>query len=250
MDLDVGRSDTRARAEERAGLGHTRSDWTRLVEQVLDAMPGRLVPAILAVVADRCRLRRQVHVHVVWKFFPTLGGRVPTPSFAIRLQADAGQQQQAWRIHGPTRDDHLAARFDPRFLWLVLGQVPDTDRTTVLDDELRRLRVRLDHEVLAFARRTEIGGRRALTADVALRDVVEADARLIGAVEVMAERDADTLGGSDEPLRDRVVAHLLGDVQRSPVPWNSSQSRSLFSTCGYGRTPSYQPSLPRSRQSS
>ena len=218
MDLDVRRSDAGARAHERAGLGHARGDRPGLVEQVLDAVPGGLVPAILAVVADGRRLGREVDVHVVLEVLAdsrqVVDDRDPERSQLVG-GPDPGQQQQARRVDRPARDDDLAARVDPRLGRLVLGEVLDADRPTVLDDQLGGLGVRRDDQVLALARRPEVRGRRALPADVSLGDVVEADAGLLGAVEVVAERDADALGRPHEPLRDRVVGDLLGDVHRA-----------------------------------
>jgi hypothetical protein len=129
--------------------------------------------------------------------------------------SDPGQEQQARRVDRPARKDDLAARGYPRLGRLALGEVLHADGPPVLDDQLGGLGVRRDVQVLALARRSEIRGRCTFPADVSLRDVVEANAGLFGAVEVVTERDADALRRPHEPLRDRVVGDLLGDVQRA-----------------------------------
>ncbi len=71
----------------------------------------------------------------------------------------------------------------------------------------------LDVEVGALAIGTQERRRGTLPTHVALGHVVEADAILHGAVEVVAEGDADALGRPDEPFRQGIVADLLRDVE-------------------------------------
>src|SRR4249920_3248063 len=80
--------------------------------------------------------------------------------------ADPREQQEPRRVDGTAGDDDLAPRLNPRLCGLVLGEVPNAHGATVLDDQLRRLRVRRDDEVLALARRSEECGRRTLPANV------------------------------------------------------------------------------------
>ncbi len=94
---------------------------------------------------------------------------------------DAGQQQQSRGVDRTARYDDLAACVDVGFGRLALGQIADARGATVLDDQLCRLRVGGDRQVRALSRRLQERGRRALSPDVALRDVVEADTGLLGA---------------------------------------------------------------------
>jgi len=101
-----------------------------------------------------------------------------------------------------------------RDVLVVAVEVSEAHGAAAGDEHARRGGVRDHGEVGPFADRLEVCGRRALAAHVALRDVVEADAVLHGAVEVGVVGEPGLLPGADEGLAERVVLHLLGDVHR------------------------------------
>ena len=123
---------------------------------------------------------------------------------------DPGEQQQLGRVDGAAAEDHLAvgACGDG----LVAVHVLDADRPPAVDDDLQRLRASQDGEIGPLARWMQEGGGGALAPSVALGDVVEGHAMLLGTVDVGVEGDSELLEPAHERLAQRIGLHLLGDV--------------------------------------
>src|SRR5215470_5589964 len=85
-------------------------------------------------------------------------------------------------------DDHLA--LGPGDLHATRRAELDANSAAVLDDDSRRMRVRLDHQVPATSSRFQIGGRGAPSAPLADRCLIVSGAFLRRAVEVAIARNA------------------------------------------------------------
>ena len=136
----------------------------------------------------------------------------------MRLQlssgADARQHQELRRHQRAGGDDHFAIR---RGAALRAGGVAvgHAYRAAVLDIDALHLAMKPNSQVgIAFERSDEgISGAAALAAPV--HELIEADAALMGAVEVLVVGLAERLNALHEPAREIVDMAGVGDEQRT-----------------------------------
>ena len=135
---------------------------------------------------------------------------------SCRAVADAGQHQQLRRLERAGGQDHLAPRAD-RLLLLAL-HVFDADGALALEQNLRRLRRRLDLEIAAVAdMRMHIGARRAPALAVVLRHLVGAESFVIFGVEILADAELRLLRCLPENVMHGIAGAQLVDAQRAAL---------------------------------
>ena len=101
-----------------------------------------------------------------------------------RRVADAGQHQELRRLERAGAQDHLAPRAD--LLRLVALPVFDADGALAVEQDARRVRLGLDAEVRPLAHEgMDVAARRAPALAVLLGHLIDAEAFLLGAVEVV-----------------------------------------------------------------
>src|SRR5262249_27401415 len=91
----------------------------------------------------------------------------------------------------------------------------DANGAAVLDDDPRRMRVGLDHQVLPTSGRLQIGSRAAPSAPLADRRLIISGAVLRRAVEVAIAGNAGLHGRFDHRIDDLVLVVRVGDIERS-----------------------------------
>src|SRR4051812_6500787 len=128
-------------------------------------------------------------------------------------RADARQHQQLRRADRARAEEHLTLRAH-RLLAAAAVAQHHPDGALALQRDPRDVRARAHLEVRAVPRgaQVRVGGRPA--AAVALGDLHERRAVLLGAVVVGDARDADALGGLQEAPRQAARRALVHDVQR------------------------------------
>src|SRR6185312_5913017 len=89
--------------------------------------------------------------------------------------------------------------------------IPQAHGPAAVENKARRLSVGFDAQVLARARRLEIGHRRAVAPAVSGEELEIADAFLVAAVEIGGAGNAEFLGGANDGLHQ--FASFL-DVRR------------------------------------
>ena len=128
--------------------------------------------------------------------------------------ADAGQHQDLRRLDRAGAHDDLAPSpqdFPPAVL-PILG----ADGLVSLDQYPQHARPALDAEIGSFSEvRMDIGARGAATFAVLLRHLVEAEALLLGSVEILADREAGLACRLQEDPVKQVVGAQSGDVERA-----------------------------------
>ena len=88
-------------------------------------------------------------------------------------------------------------------------------RAAAVEQDPRRLRLGLDRQILAAARRAQVGDRRRAAEAAAGRELVVAGALLRRAVEVVVARDADLARRRDQRLDELVLRADVGHPQRA-----------------------------------
>src|SRR5512139_740523 len=91
----------------------------------------------------------------------------------------------------------------------------NTGGAAIHQDDSLRPGARQHLEVGPRKVRLHVGARGAAALAVLLRDLVDADALLLGAVEVGIAAKARLLAGLQEDLLERIAGAQLGDVQRA-----------------------------------
>jgi hypothetical protein len=130
-----------------------------------------------------------------------------------RLRADAGELQQLRRLQRAGRQQHLgAAACGLRLAALAKAHA---DRTPAVEQQPGRLRLGLDAQVAAPARRAEVGLRGAAAPALPGVELEVAGAFLARAVEVVGARHADLAGAADERLDQLVLGTDVRDLQRT-----------------------------------
>ena len=139
-----------------------------------------------------------------WKFLPTPGRSwttwMPTAAQLVG-RPDAGEQQEPGELTAPPLRDDLAARMTRASVGLSLARywTPTARPFSMISWVAWRVRLR-SVRFLRLRAGLEERGRGAFPPDVSLGHVVEADAGLLGPVEVVAERDADLWPARTKPL--------------------------------------------------
>jgi hypothetical protein len=136
--------------------------------------------------------------------------------------ADAGQHEQLGRAEGARGEDHLGA--GPDGLLNAVGAIGHPGRPAALDDQAAGERVGDDLEVGRLG--GQVGVVNALPTAVDLGHLVEADAFLLGSVEVIVRLGAAPDGRHDELLGLRGFMAQVGDLEGAAgaVVW----ARALF----------------------
>ena len=124
---------------------------------------------------------------------------------------DAGQQQQLRRVDRAAGQHDLACGLGTHAFTLALEF--DGDGTPVLDHDAFDHGAGRDGEVVAIARGVQVAGRRAPALTVFLRQLVEAEAFHLRAIEVRIERKSILRGGVEQHLRQRIAVTMVGDIE-------------------------------------
>ena len=96
---------------------------------------------------------------------------------------------------------------------LAAHRVGDAGGASAFEGDARSERAGMDAEVGTRFRRIEVGDGGGTARALALRDLVEADAGLCGAIEVRVARHARLHAGFDEGLRQRIGVAQVGNGQ-------------------------------------
>src|SRR5262245_4507133 len=128
-------------------------------------------------------------------------------------RANARQEQQLRRTIDAATDDHLTPTM--RRLQAASAAVLDADSAAVLDQDPGRVCLGPDHEVVAIARRLEIGGRRAAAPAGQGRGLVATDAVLAGAIEIGIGRNPRLDAGREHGLDEFVPERLITNIERA-----------------------------------
>jgi hypothetical protein len=144
----------------------------------------------------------------------------PTPDrFAIGAvlaqvvdRAEAGQHQQLRRVDRTAGKDHLAGL--DAFTAMAATHL-HADGATLLDQHTLDQRMRAHMQVAALAHRLQEGRGRRTTCAVALGDLVQPEAGVAGAIEVVVAGVAGAGGCIDQRGGEFVVMTQVGDAQRS-----------------------------------
>jgi hypothetical protein len=202
-----------AAAHEAAGLGHVGAARSVAMAQPAQA-GGQFVEVVVAGLA-RVGVER-ADVQVVLQVGAD-AGHVGDHRDAVLAQvvggAQPGQHQQLRRVDRARREDHLA-RLDP------LGVVPaaaqlHADGAALLDQHAFDQRMRAHVQVFALTRGLQERRRAGAARAVALGHLVQPEAGLLLAVEVVVAREAGALGGIDQGFRQHVVMTQVGNAERT-----------------------------------
>jgi len=210
VELDVGRVQARAGAEEGARLGQVgRQRPAALLEQL--QVLGRERVEQRPAVGEEVEVAHQVVLQVL------ADRQVLAHLDAQRAQvvgrADARVHEQHRRLVGARRQDHLA--LDAQLARDAVLDDLDADGAVALEEDARDEAVRDDVEVRAAERRLQerrVGG---LAAAVALGDLEAAHALLAGAVEVGVVLVAGVDRRLDHRVDELVVRAALAHLQRA-----------------------------------
>ena len=105
-----------------------------------------------------------------------------------------------------------------KLLFLFALQIFDADRPLALEQDAGGLRVRLDAQVSPRAHeRVDVTARRAPALALVLRHLVDAEAFLLGAVEVVANPELRLARALQKHLPDGVIRLQSGDVKRTAL---------------------------------
>ena len=219
VQLDVRRVEVGARAQEPAALGEIAGEH---------AAPLAAEAAELAQHAcgarereteriEARRLEAEDEVGMVLQVAAD-AGRVVHHVDAERLQPccgpDARQHQQLRRLQRAAREQHFAARQQPATLAAL--QDLGADRAPSLEQDAQHPGAGLDAQVRPSADvRVQIAPRRAPAFAFVLGDLVAAEPFLLGAVEVVVEREAGFPGGGAEASVEGVVGAQVRHPQRT-----------------------------------
>ena len=192
IELQVGACPSGVAPHETTGLIYAQAQ-----RPVARHQPGQPGPSPRPERAERgierrdCRLEDQVVADVVLQVVPDRRGRAdhvdPKRPETVRV-ADTRQLQKLRRTYGARGQDHLAARHHPS--QPPAAQKLDPHRAAALEQDARRRRVPQQPQVRAAQGRGQIAGRRRGSPSVPHRDLVDADAFLVGPVEVEIARMA------------------------------------------------------------
>ena len=219
VQLDVRRVGFGARLQEAAAFREIRRQHAapfaaktrQLAQHAQAAAHGHAhrVDAARAVAEDEIRMILQVAADA---------GQVGVHGDALLLEfaarADARQHQQLRRLQRAGREYD----FTPRAQRADLATLPhlDADRARAVEQDAQHLRVRLDRQVVAAADvRQQVRARCAPPFAVLLRDLVEADAFLLRAVEIVGERQAGLPRGFQVARMERVAGAQVAHPQRA-----------------------------------
>ncbi len=213
-DLQVRTVAVRRRANEGVGLEHVAGERAATKKRVLEQVPG---PA-------RCGTQRDpvglavAHLHqdaggqvvMVVRAHP---GQVVPGLDAERAQrfavADAGEQENLRRLHGPGAHDDLAARLQA--LQLPGALELDARRAAVLEKDSRHQRVGAHLEIAACACRAQVGHRGRIPSAVADRSLSQPVTFGVRAVEILAAPETERAHRFQERGNHRIgprdVAH-------------------------------------------
>ena len=210
VELDVGRREAVARADERAALAAVGGDRPAALG---------LVRANASGVADEIRLPLSVKttndsIRWSWRFWPT--GRSWRHSIPNGANMSAGPTPERCRSCGEwyVPAERITSRSARIVSSAAAARDLDADRARAVEQDPVDAGVREHLDVAARDGGTEVGDRRRAAAAVALGDLEAPGALLGGAVEVVVARDADLLAGVDERLDDRVHRPALAHAQR------------------------------------
>ena len=132
-------------------------------------------------------------------------------------RADARQLQELRRVDRAARQDQLAA--GARRHRAAVLQILDADGTLPFEQDFRRQRVRLDADIGALHRGPQEGARRRHAAPVPGVQLVDADAFLRGAVEILIHRQPGFGRRLHELFGQRMHASaIVGHVHRPAAP--------------------------------
>jgi hypothetical protein len=99
------------------------------------------------------------------------------------------------------------------FTHTAVLQVADASGSMALGEHLRDVRAGLDGQVRAPQHRVEVASCRAAALGILLRDLKASKALLLGAVEVIVERQPELDAGLEKGLRHRIDGAQIGDVE-------------------------------------
>src|SRR5579863_5512102 len=131
--------------------------------------------------------------------------------------SDPRLHQKLWRAESAGGEKHLAFRADCPCRAAVSGRNLDADGASPLNENAGRGRLGLDSQVLSVASRIDISARCRGAAGVALGKLIEADAVLPRAIDVVIIRNAHFLGGAKISIADRQRRDRHRDAQRAAV---------------------------------
>ena len=219
MELDIRRARLRIRIPETAGLEQRGGYRPGAEHHILQPGPEGAVQfgdAVIGMVAGAFADDEQVEVilHVgadAWQVvvYPD------ADRFQMIGRADAGLQEQLRRADGAGGDQHLALGAND--FAAARGHHLDADRARSLQHDAGNAGAELDRQVLAAADRREIGERGGGAAAIALGQLVETDAGLLPAVEIVIVGNAEFLPGADIGIADRQGRDRHGDAERPAI---------------------------------
>ncbi|MDR8730798.1 hypothetical protein FEQ04_05139 [Burkholderia pseudomultivorans] len=130
-----------------------------------------------------------------------LHDRDPVPTQLLG-RTDARTHQQLRRIERACRQNHFRARAER--LDAAVARHRDADRALAVEADAQHRRIG-DHVQVRPVAAVDVGPRDAAARAVPMRDLVEADAFLRRAVEVVVERVAGRMRGLDESFGERIA---------------------------------------------
>jgi len=215
MQLDVGAIVFgQRRAQEGAAFGDVAGAGTAsAAQEVVEGQP-KLIGAVVAGAPGL--VLQGAHVEMVLQVGAHAAARHhgvdPVPA-QLGLRPDARQHQQLRRVDGAPAQDHFArGPMAERRAPLRAGHA---DGALPVEEEALDHRTGAHGQVRSRPCRIEVGHCGGTACAVALGDLVQADAELRCAVEVVVARQACLLGGFDEDLRKLIDIAQVRDRQRA-----------------------------------
>ena len=203
MELDIGNARA-GHIDETAAFHDVGSQQTRPERHVLRHVPDRGEALVLPVERDRvARVALDIGFQVVLEIAADagkLGNDLDAVRFQMRGVADPRELQQARRLDRAGAQDDLARSADGRSILK-----DDACRATALERHFRDARFGHDLQISARLGLPQECVRSGPAAAVMRRRLVEADAFLLGAVEIWVVTDADLLRRADEGAAERVM---------------------------------------------
>ncbi len=140
-----------------------------------------------------------------------LHDRDPVPAQLLR-RADPGAHQQLRRIERAGRQDHFRARVE--HLDAPVARDSDAGRPLAVERDAQHRRIG-DHMQVRPVAAIDVRAGDAAARAVAVRDLVEADAFLCRAVEVVVQRIAGRVRGLDESFGERIAKAQIRHRERA-----------------------------------